>query len=268
MTHFIHSADGTPIGFDELGPQDAPVVIYVHGATQYRAISQGPAALAAAGGLRVITYDRRGRGESGDSTTYAVEREIEDIAALVAHVGGKPILVGESSGATLALEAARAGLPISAVAAFEPPFIVNDERPAIPADYIDRLDAFAADGDRLGAVRYFMSEAVGLPDVVVDQTMASPFMAVIEPYAGTLRYDARVMGDTMSGNAAALDRYATIPVPVTVLVGESTFPSILSGADALVGVIAGSDLIVVPGGDHQLPADAVAPVLRSLAEGE
>lgn len=265
MTHFVHSADGTPIGFDTLGPEDAPAVIYVHGATQYRAISQAPAALAATGRLRVITYDRRGRGESGDASTYAVEREIEDIAALVDHVGGTPILLGESSGAVLALEAARAGLPVAAVAAFEPPFIVDDERAPIPADYTERLDAYAAEGDRLGAIRYFSLEAVGLPAEMVDQMMASPFMHAVEPYAGTLRYDARVMGDTMAGDAAALDRFASIPVPVTVLVGESTFPSIRSGADAFVRAVAGSELVVVPGGDHQLPADAVAPVLRSLA---
>lgn len=267
MSRFVHSADGTSIAFEEHGPHDAPAVIYVHGATQYRAVSQGPAALAGTGGLRVITYDRRGRGESSDAATYSVEREIEDIAALLEHVGGTAILLGESSGAVLALEAARAGLPVTAVAAFEPPFIVNDERPALPADYIERLDAYAAAGDRLGAIRYFSLEAVGLPAEMVDQMMASPFIGAIEPFAGTLRYDARVMGDTMSGDAAALDRFASISVPVTILVGESTFPSIRSGADAFLRAVAGSELVVVPGGDHQLPADAVAPVLRSIAVG-
>ncbi|KRC62641.1 hypothetical protein ASE14_02085 [Agromyces sp. Root81] len=265
MTQFIHSADGTRIGFDDLGTTDAPVVIYVHGATAYRAISSGPAALAATGGLRVLTYDRRGRGESGDAETYAIEREIEDIAALVEHVGGNAILLGESSGAVLALEAALAGVPVAAVAAFEPPFIADDARPPIPVDYIARLDAFAAAGDRLGALRYFSLEAVGLPPEMVDQMMASPFIAAVEPFAGTLRYDARIMGDTMSGDVAALERYVPIPVPITVLVGESTFPSIRSGAEAFAEVVPGSELVIVPGGDHQLPADAVAPVIRSIA---
>ena len=265
MTQFTRSADGTQIAFDDLGPADAPAVILVHGATAYRAISPTAAALASADGLRVITYDRRGRGESGDTETYAVEREIEDIAALLEHVGGNAILLGESSGAVLALEAALAGVPVSAVAAFEPPFIADNTRPPIPADYVERLDAFAADGDRLGALRYFSLEAVGLPGEMVDQMMASPFIAAVEPFAGTLRYDARVMGDTMAGDATALERYVPIPIPVTVLVGESTFPSIRSGAAAFTRVVPGSELVTVPGGDHQLPADAVAPVLRSLA---
>ncbi|MGH3704389.1 MAG: alpha/beta fold hydrolase [Agromyces sp.] len=267
MTQFIHSADGTSIGFDDLGPADAPAVILVHGATAYRLISPSAAALAATGGLRVITYDRRGRGESGDDAQYAVEREIDDIAALVEHVGGTAILLGESSGAVLALEAALAGVTLTAVAAFEPPFIVDDARPPIPADYVARLDAFAADGDQLGALRYFSLEAVGLPAEMVDQMMASPFIAAVEPFAGTLRYDARIMGDTMAGNVTALERFAPIPVPITVLVGESTFPSIRSGAEAFTAVVPGSELLVVPGGDHQLPADAVAPLLRSIAVG-
>ncbi|MBM7830603.1 pimeloyl-ACP methyl ester carboxylesterase [Agromyces cerinus] len=265
MTQFTHSADGTQIAFDDLGPADAPAVILVHGATAYRAISPSAAALAAAGGLRVITYDRRGRGESGDAETYAVEREIDDIAALLEHVGGAALLLGESSGAVLALEAALAGVPVAAVATFEPPFIVDDARPPIPADYIARLDAFAAAGDRLGALRYFSLEAVGLPSEMVDQMMASPFIAAVEPFADTLRYDARIMGDTMAGDVAALDRFVSIPVPVTVLVGESTFPSIRTGAAAFAAVVPGSELVVVPGGDHQLPADAVAPILRAMA---
>ncbi|KAF2420868.1 alpha/beta hydrolase [Microbacterium sp. B35-30] len=265
MTQFISSADGTNIGFEDLGPADAPAVIYVHGATAYRAISSAPAALTAAGGLRVITFDRRGRGESGDAAEYAVEREIEDIAALVDHIGGNAVLLGESSGAVLSLEAAVAGVPVAAVAAFEPPFIVDDVRPPIPADYIARLDAFAADGDRLGALRYFSLEAVGLPPEMVDQMLASPFMAAVEPFADTLRYDARVMGDTMGGDIDALQRYAAISVPVTLMVGESTFPSIRSGAAAFADVVPGSELVTVPGGDHQLPVDAVAPILRSMA---
>ncbi|RHA43712.1 alpha/beta fold hydrolase [Cellulomonas rhizosphaerae] len=264
MTHFLSSADGTRIGFDVLGPADGPAVICVHGATAYRAISSSAGALAATG-LRVVAYDRRGRGESGDAEAYAVEREIEDIAALVDHLGANAILLGESSGAVLALEAALAGVPAAAVAAFEPPFIVDDGRPPLPADYVARLDAFAAGGDLLGALRYFSLEAVGLPPHVVDQMMASPFVAAVEPFAGTLRYDARIMGDTMDGNAAALERYVAIPVPVTLLVGESTFPFIRSGAVAFAEVVPGSTLVDVPGGDHQLPVGAVAPVLRSIA---
>ena len=120
MTQFLHSADGTRIGFDDLGTADAPAVIYVHGATAYRGISAGPTALAATGGLRIITYDRRGRGDSGDTPPYAVEREIDDIAALVDHAGAGAILLGESSGAVLALEAALAGVPVVAVSDASP----------------------------------------------------------------------------------------------------------------------------------------------------
>jgi pimeloyl-ACP methyl ester carboxylesterase len=163
---FVKSADGTTIAFDEYGPADAPAVIHVYGATAHRAVRPSPAQIAevAGGDLRVIVFDRRGRGESGDTEPYTVRRETEDIAALVAHAGGRVVLLGESSGAVLALEAARAGVPVDGVVMFEPPFVVDDQRPPVPADYLPRLDALIAEGSREDALKLFTVESVGIPE--------------------------------------------------------------------------------------------------------
>ena len=143
----VKSNDGTVIAFDEYGPADAPAVVHVYGATAYRAVQPSPADIAgvAGGDLRVIVFDRRGRGRAATPSRMPWQREVEDIAALVAHAGGRAP-VGESSGAVLALEAARAGLPVDGVVMFEPPFVVDNQRSPVPADYLPRLDALIAEG--------------------------------------------------------------------------------------------------------------------------
>ena len=155
------SADGTLIAYETHG--DGPPLILVDGALCSRAM--GPSAALAktlAEQFTVITYDRRGRGESADAVPYAVQREIEDLAALIAATGGAAFVCGVSSGAVLALEAAAFGLPITGLALYEPPFIVDDSRPPMPADYVDQLNVFLASGRRGDAVRLFMRN-VGMP---------------------------------------------------------------------------------------------------------
>ncbi|SFP04804.1 Alpha/beta hydrolase family protein [Amycolatopsis arida] len=126
MTSTVTSPDGTTIAFDLLGEGDGPPVILVGGALQGRAAYQ-PLAEALARRVPVVNYDRRGRGDSGDAPSYAVEREVEDLAALVAEVGGTAALYGHSSGATLVLHAAARGLPIDRVVLHEPPFGTGGE---------------------------------------------------------------------------------------------------------------------------------------------
>ena len=144
----VTSPDGARIAYTVRGPEDSPIVVWVHGATVFRATHDVPARFAEDEGLRVVEYDRRGRGESGDAQPYAVEREIDDLRALIdAHGGRVAALIGESSGAVLALEAARAGVAADRVIAYEPPFVVDDSRPRLPADYVARVDAAVAAGD-------------------------------------------------------------------------------------------------------------------------
>src|SRR5256886_15928987 len=153
----VISKDGTPIAFDL--SRQGPALILVAGAITTRA--DWPRTLAArlAPHFSVFAYDRRGRGESGDSAPYAVEREVEDIDALITEAGGSAFVFGHSSGAALALEAARL-LPtkITKLAVYEPPFIIDDSRPPAPEDYAEHLSELVSSGRRGEAVAYFMTE--------------------------------------------------------------------------------------------------------------
>jgi pimeloyl-ACP methyl ester carboxylesterase len=111
----------------------------------------------------VFTYDRRGRGESGDRAPYGVEREIEDLQAVIDAAGGSACVYGISSGGALALEAANRLSSIDRLALYELPYVVDDTRPPIPANWAGELAEMAATDQRADPVRYFMRDCVGLP---------------------------------------------------------------------------------------------------------
>src|SRR6266704_5313300 len=183
----VISKDGTPIAFDQSG--QGPAIILVASATATR-LDEASLAAALAPHFTVFAYDRRGRGESGDTAPYAVEREVEDIDALITEAGGSAFVFGHSSGAVLALEAARL-LPtkITKLALYEPPFIVDDSHPPSPPDYASRLMELVSSGRRGEAVEYFMTE-VGTPAEMVAQMRQSPMWLGLEEVAHTLAYDA------------------------------------------------------------------------------
>ena len=156
----VRSADGTTITFERSG--DGPSLILLGGALS-TGQAAGPLASLLAPSFTTFAYDRRGRGESGDTPPYAVDREIEDLAALIEEAGGEAFVYGHSSGAGLALEAAAYGLSIARLTLYEPPFIVDDSRPPLPSDWVERLDELIAAGRRGEAVEYFLTVGVGIP---------------------------------------------------------------------------------------------------------
>ena len=259
------SADGTSIAYAVHGPLDAPAIIWVHGATAFRALSSTPRDFSASTGLRVLEYDRRGRGESGDRAPYAVEREVEDIAALIDVLGGHvAALLGESSGGVLALEAARAGVAAERVVAYEPPLVVDDGRPPLPVDYVAKLDAATELRDAVAAFTIFLTDAVGLPADMASGVQFAPNWNQMATAAHTIRYDARIMEDLMRGDASAADRFADVSVPVLVGIGGDTFPFIHAGARAIVAVIPDARLEVFPGGTHQTDPTLIGPIVDAF----
>src|SRR5215216_1992011 len=188
----ITSNDGTTIAFDRLG--EGPPVILVCGQSTDRSSNAGVAALLAPD-FTVFNYDRRGRGDSGDTAPYAVEREVEDIDALIKEAGGSAFVYGMSSGAALALEAAASGLAITKLALWEPPFILDDSRPRPPADTARIYTELVSRGRRGEAVEFFMRQVVGLPAEFVAQARKAPWWPAQEALAHTLAYDATIMGD-------------------------------------------------------------------------
>lgn len=263
-----HSADGTTIGFDAWG--DGQPLIMVDGATGYRAMSQLPGQVAELLGteFRVYAYDRRGRGESGDIAPYAPQREVEDLAAMIEEAGSSALVCGFSSGAVLALDAAAAGLPIEKLALFEPPFIVDDSRPPLPADYVERLDAAVASGHPGDAAEIFLTAAIGLPAAAVGGMRQSPFWPALEAVAHTIAYDGRIMGTTMSGAPLPADRWASLTVPTLIMYGNGTEPWLITAARALADLLATARLQAVEGAQHSVAAEVLAPALREFSRGE
>jgi pimeloyl-ACP methyl ester carboxylesterase len=259
----VKSKDGTTIGFDRVG--EGPPVILVGGAFQHRGFDPRTAQLDAllAEQFTVYHYDRRGRGESGDTPPYAVAREIEDLDAVISHAGGSAAVYGESSGGNLVLEAAARGLAITKIAVWEANVLVDDTRAPLPHDYVQRLTELAASDSRDEAVAYFLTTAVGLPAEYLAPMRESPMWAGMEAVAHTLAYDGAVVGDSMSGTPAAADRWRTVTVPTLVLDGGQT-PWMSTGADALAKALPRGQRRTLTGQEHGVAARAIAPILTEF----
>jgi pimeloyl-ACP methyl ester carboxylesterase len=259
------SADGTVIAFTAWGKGE-PIII-IDGATAYPAINPTNEEIGRQlrDDFRTYAYDRRGRGRSTDTKPYAIRREIEDIAALIDVAGAPATVFGWSSGAVLALDAAAAGLPIARLALFEPPFVVDDSRPPLPTDYVERLDAAVAAGRPGDAAALFITAAANMPAEMVEQVRNSDFWPIMEAVAPTIAYDGRIMGTTMSGNPLPTDRWAAVSVPTLVMYGRGTFPSIIPAAHALADLLPTATLKPVEGENHGAPAGVLAAELRAFA---
>lgn len=262
------SRDGTVIGYDKVG--NGPAIILIAGATQYRAIDQQAPELARLlqeAGFSVINYDRRGRGESGDTLPYAVAREVEDVAALIAVAGGRASLYGASSGCALALEAAQSGLPVDKLVLYEPPFVVDDSWAPPPRDYFEKLAAFRAAGDKTGALTYFFTASIHMPPDQVDGMKRSPFWPMLEPVGHTIEYDALCMGkEAVEGGLAETQRWNKVTQPVLVVDGDASFPFMAAGADTVAKLL-GAGRKTLPGQGHGPAPEAIAPVVVEFLRG-
>ena len=250
----VTSRDGTTLAYDRLG--DGPPVVLVSGGSTDRSANAGLAA-ALADAHSVYNYDRRGRGDSGDTPPYAIEREVEDIAAVIEAAGGSAHLYGTSSGAGLAMHAAAAGLPVVKLALWEPPYNVND-RPDLPADTASVYRELVEAGRRGDAAAYLMAKVVGMPPAFVAHARQAPWWAQQEARAPTLAYDATIMGDY----TLPVDIAKAITVPTLLIVGGASFGFMGETADALAELIPNAQRATVEGQAHNVDPAALAPVLE------
>ena len=258
------SKDGTTIAFERSG--HGPAIVLVSGALGDRSVA-APLADRLASRSTVITYDRRGRGDSGDVAPYSPRREVEDLEALIGVVGGSASMFGHSSGGVLALEAARASPDrIPRLALYEPVFIVDDSRPLLPDDYLQRLEELVAANRRGDAVEYFMTRGVSAPPQSVASMRDGTFWPALEALAHTLPYDARIVEAGMTGDQAPLRRWAGLPVPTLVMNGTAGAPW-LDAARALADVLPDARYHALEGQDHGPAADVLAPVLDEFLAG-
>jgi pimeloyl-ACP methyl ester carboxylesterase len=220
----------------------------------------GPQAKQLAPHFTVFTYDRRGRGGSGDTSPYAVEREIEDLEALIKQAGGSAFVCGLSSGAALALEAANRGLAIRKLALYEAPFIVDDSRSPLPDDFLTRLDALLAANRRGDAVRLFM-KLVGVPRLFIALMRFMPGWSKLEGVAHTLPYDMTIVAENQRGKPLSPRRWSLVATPTLVIDGDKSPDWMRRGMQALAEVIPHARRRTLPGQTHMVSPSALAPVL-------
>lgn len=253
----LTSADGTPIAYDRAG--DGPAIVVTTGAFNDHTTCAHLAARLT-GDHTVVTYDRRARGLSGDTAPYAIERELEDLAAIIRVAGGSAAVFGYSSGGILALAAAAAGLPITHLALYEAPFALGTLT-ARAADLPARIEALVADGRPGDAVALFQTEGIGLPATLVEQIRSSPAWQSLVAIAQSTVYDATITA-TLGVPTPAM---RAIDVPTWVITGAETWPGLPESAAALAGLLPHARHVVVPGGaDHGIPPEATAAAVREL----
>ena len=253
------SRDGTTIAFDRSG--DGPPVILVCGQSTTRSSNAALAALLAPD-FTVLNYDRRGRGDSGDTRPYAVQREVEDIDALIGEAGGSASVFGVSSGAALALEAAASGLAIDKLALWEPPFDAEEGRRP-PRDLAQRYEEMIAEGRRGDVIEYFMANVVGLPPEFVAHAKTQPSWQRQEAIAHTFVYDTIVMGDGL----LPVERAAAVAAPTLALAGGESFPFMRETAQKLADVMPDARARILEGQTHAGDPAALAPALGEFFGG-
>jgi pimeloyl-ACP methyl ester carboxylesterase len=258
----VHSADGTTIACTRRGT--GPAVILVDGALCHRGMGPGSqvAGLLADRGLTAYTYDRRGRGASGTTPPYAVAREVEDLAAVLEAAGGRAAVFGVSSGAALALEAAVVCRGITQVVCFEPPFVVDDTKPALAADFVDRLEAHVAAGRRGAAVRQFLGE-VGMPRPMIRLMGLTPMWRKLTATAPTLPHDMRIVARHQQGRPLDASHWAGITAPVTVIDGGRS-PAWMRNGNAHLAEVLGAAHLTLPGQTHMVKPKVLAPALAEV----
>jgi pimeloyl-ACP methyl ester carboxylesterase len=265
----VVSADGTTIAYDRAG--DGPAVLLVDGAFCSRQFGPMPDLVPLlAPHFTVYSYDRRGRGDSGDTAPYAVEREIDDIDALIEAAGGSVSVYGISSGAVLAARAT-AALPgkVRRLALYEAPMLVDGSRTPPPADYRLRIDDMIAAGRNGDTLSFFFTKMIGLPVFVPYVMRLMPAWKKLKAVAPTLRYDMAVLGDSQTGRGLPDELtkvFGSIEVPTVVGDGGKSPAWMHHAADAVAAAVPEAERVTLPGQNHQVKAAAIAPVLIAAFE--
>lgn len=258
----IISKDGTRIAFDQAG--SGPAVILTFGAFSYRKYPQSEELMnLLANDFTVINYDRRGRGDSGDTKPYAVQREIEDLDALIQEVGGSACVFGLSSGAVLALKAAAQGSHIRKLALYGPPLRVDTSGPLPPSDFLHHLNELIAADKRSDAVHYFMTKGMGAPGFAIRMMRFMPGVwPRLKAVANTLPYDAAILEGLAEGKPIQASQWAAVTMPTLVMGGGKSPASSHHTVDALTKALPNAQQRTLPGLSHtNIDMKVIAPEL-------
>jgi pimeloyl-ACP methyl ester carboxylesterase len=252
----VTSNDGTTLVYDVVGT--GPALIFVPGVFNLRDTC-APIAAELAGSFTSYTYDRRARGDSTNVRPYAIDREVEDLRAMLEIAGGSAAVFGFSSGAILTLHAAASGLPIERLFLYEPPFRFGDEAPALPPDLPERLQRMVDEGRNADVVTTFQLEGIGLTADVVARIRQAPFFPALEAAAQSVVHDA-VISTVL---ATPTPEMAAVEVPTVVLRGGRAWPLLVTAAERLAGMMPKARLQILPdASDHGLEPVSTAAAIR------
>lgn len=262
---FVTSRDGTTIGYSVIGA--GPAIVLVDGALCWRASGPaGPLAEQLRDRFTVFTYDRRGRGESSDTKPYAVEREVEDLAAVIEAAGGSAAVYAISSGAGLALAAANAGLPISKMVLYEFPILTDDSR-HVTADYARTMDELIARGDNAGAVKHFMGTGVGVPKFAMFMMGLMGVFRKLAPVGPTLAYDTRLVVPYWTYAPPGRDIWPNVTMPVLDIGGGKSDAWMQNAQVVVSKALPNATHKTLPGQNHMVAPTAIAPMIKEFVLG-
>lgn len=254
----VTSKDGTRIAYDKSGK--GPALVLVGGALSARA-GNGELVQLLAPNFTVYSYDRRGRGDSADTKPYSVDREVEDLGAIIDAAGGSAFVYGKSSGAGLALHAAAAlGDKVKKLALYEAPYSDAEGAAKEWKEYRTKFDQHLAANRKADAVTAFM-KFVGAPEDAIAKMKASPAWAGMVAMASTIAYDNAILGDDRSVPVAVA---AKVKAPTLVMDGGASLkamPFMRATADKLGKAIPGAQRRTIEGQGHDVSSKAVVPVL-------
>jgi len=258
--HIIHSKDNTPIAYEITGT--GPLLIIVTGALNTHNFGvPGEMVPFLQNSFSVLTYDRRGRGQSGDTPPYAIEKEVQDLLALIDHHGGKAHLYGHSAGATLALfTAADSPEKVLKVAAYEPPLGGGWQERIMTNIWIRQIGKQVARGENLAVVERFM-HFVGMDEQLIKDTLASEHGQTIINMAATIAYEAEIQ---KASKAFLQNQAANLPMPVMMLAGSKSFKTAPDIMTSFTRAIPQAETRLLEGQSHTVEPDVISPILQEF----
>jgi pimeloyl-ACP methyl ester carboxylesterase len=258
----VTSSDGTRIAYETLG--SGPPLILVDGALCYRASGPArPLAEQLQDRFTVYIYDRRGRGESGNTLPYAVEREVEDLEALIEAAGGEAMLYGISSGGVLALEAANRSDGVTRLFVYEAPLIVDGSRVMAPG-YAEKMEALLAAGRHGAALRHFMRTAVGLPGFMVFIMQFMPMWRTLKAVAPTLAYDTALTAPLQQSRPLPPGRWSDVRAPAKIVGGTKSESWMRNAQKAIAAILPDARHAELEGENHMVKPEKIAPLIKEF----
>lgn len=254
----VVSRDGTAIAYEKAG--DGPPIVLLGGAFRDHTIFT-PIVPQLVPHYTTYVYDRRGRGDSGNAPTWAIEREIEDLEAVIGVAGGEAAVFGGSGGAILALEAAMAGAPITRLGLLEPPFRVEGA-PPMPDDFEQTLRSLVAADKRTEAAVYFLTHMASFSPEEIGEWQRGPMWPANEAMAHTLVYDTVIVG-----HGIPVDRLAKVDVPALVINSDSSSDWLQTAARMTADALPNGRHLPLPGVWHRVPPEVLCPVLVDFFAG-